>query len=127
MRKATTADVPRGSSSARERNLASPFPGNVPSEAIEVTSTSEFGGQVEFAGPSLTTTNVTVAMSSWACQSGGAEDGSCVSAAGAKFEWPVTLHIYTVGAGNAVGTQVAGLTKTFKDALPTVRKSRLHR
>lgn len=53
-------------------------------------------------------------MSSFACQSGGAEDGSCVSTAGAKFEWPVSLHVYTVGAGNAVGTQIAGLTKTFK-------------
>jgi hypothetical protein len=95
-------------------NLASPFPGNVPSEAIEATSTSEFGGQVEFAGPSLTTTKVTVAMSSWACQSGGAEDGSCVTSPGAKFEWPVTLRVYTVGAGNAVGTQIARLTKTFK-------------
>ncbi len=95
-------------------NIPSPLPGNVPSQAFEATSTSEFGGQIEIAGPSLTTTKVTVALSSWACQSGGAEDGSCVSAAGAKFEWPVTLHIYAVGAGNTVGTQVASLTRTFK-------------
>jgi hypothetical protein len=95
-------------------NFPTPFPGNVPSEAFQATSTSEFGGQVEFAGPSGTTTRVTVAMSSWACQSGGAEDGSCVTTPGAKFEWPVTLHVYTVGTGSAVGTQIAGLTKTFK-------------
>jgi hypothetical protein len=95
-------------------NLPSPLPGNVPSEAMEATSSSEFGGEVELAGPTLNNTKVTVAMSSWACQSGGAEDGSCVSAAGAKFEWPVTLHIYTAGPGDAVGTQIASLTKTFK-------------
>lgn len=95
-------------------NLPKPLPGNVPSEAIQATSTSEFGGQVEFNGPSLSTTKVKVAMSSWACESGGAEDGSCVSAPGAKFEWPVTLHVYNVGPGSSVGTQIAGMTKTFK-------------
>ncbi len=95
-------------------NIPAALPGNVPSEAFEATSTSQFGGEVQLAGPTLGTTKVTVALSSWACQSGGAEDGSCVSAAGAKFEWPVTLHIYTAGAGDAVGTQIASLTKTFK-------------
>jgi hypothetical protein len=95
-------------------NIPSPLPGNVPSEAIEATSSSEFGGEVQLAGPTADHTKVTVAMSSWACQSGGAEDGSCVSAKGTKFEWPVTLHIYTAGTGDSVGTQVASLTRTFK-------------
>lgn len=94
-------------------NIPSPLPGNVPSQAFEATSTSEFGGQIELGGANLSTDKVTVAMSSWACQEGGAEDGSCVSAPGAKFTWPVTLHIYAVGAGNTVGTQVGLLTKTF--------------
>lgn len=54
-------------------------------------------------------------MSSWGCQSGSwTGTPECVSAAGSKFEWPVTLHIYSVGTANAVGTQVAQLTKTFK-------------
>jgi hypothetical protein len=95
-------------------NLPSPLPGNVPSEAMEATSSSEFGGEVELAGPTLNNTKVTVGMSSWACQSGGAENGSCVSTRGAKFEWPVTLHIYTAGPGDTVGTQIVSLTKTFK-------------
>jgi hypothetical protein len=94
-------------------SIPSPLPGNVPSQAFEATSTSEFGGAVEIASPSKSTTRVTVAMSSWACQSGGAEDGSCVTAMGTKFAWPVTLHVYALGAGGTVGTQVAGLTKTF--------------
>lgn len=95
-------------------NIPSPLPGNVPSEAFEATSTSEFGGEVELAGPTLNSTKVTLAMSSWACESGGAEDGSCVSTKGAKYEWPITLHVYTAGAGDAVGAQIASLTKTFK-------------
>lgn len=95
-------------------NLPSPLPGNVPSEAFEATSTSQFGAEVELAGPTKNSTKVTVAMSSWACQSGGAEDGSCVSAMGSKFTEPVTLNIYTPGVGDSVGTQIASLTKTFK-------------
>jgi hypothetical protein len=95
-------------------DIPSPLPGNVPSQAFEATSTSEAGSEVQFAGASAATTKVSVALSSWACESGGAEDGSCVTAAGAKFEWPVTLHIYTVGLGNTVGTQIASLTRTFK-------------
>jgi hypothetical protein len=95
-------------------SIPTPLPGNVPSQAFEATSTSEFGGAVEIASPSKAITKVTVGMSSWACQSGGAEDGSCVTAMGAKFEWPVTLKVYDIGPGNSVGTQVAQLTKTFK-------------
>jgi hypothetical protein len=95
-------------------NIPATLPGNVPSEAFEATSTSQFGGEVQLAGPTLNSTKVTIAMSSWACQSGGAEDGTCVSASGAKFEWPVTLHIYAAGTGDTVGTQIASLTKTFK-------------
>ena len=95
-------------------SIPAPLPGNVPSLGFEATSTSEFGGAVQLASPSQTTTKVSVTMSSWACQSGGAEDGSCVSATGSKFEWPVSLHIYALGAGGTIGTQVASLTKTFK-------------
>jgi hypothetical protein len=95
-------------------SIPSPLPGNVPSQAFESTSTSEFGGAVEIASPSKAMTKVTVGMSSWACQSGGAEDDTCVSAMGAKFEWPVTLKVYGLGPGNSVGTQVAQLTRTFK-------------
>jgi hypothetical protein len=94
-------------------NIPSPLPGNTQSEAFEATQTSQFGGQVEFAGASATTTTVRVGMSSWACQSGTWQN-NCATTPGAKFQWPVTLHIYTVGTANAVGTQIAGLTKTFK-------------
>ncbi len=94
-------------------NIPSPLPGNVPSESFEATQTSQFGGQVELGGASLNTTQVKVAMSSWACQSGSWVSG-CLTTPGAKFEWPVTLHVYAVGADNSVGTEVARITKTFK-------------
>ncbi|HEY4452583.1 MAG TPA: hypothetical protein VGN13_13430 [Solirubrobacteraceae bacterium] len=95
-------------------SIPTPLPGNVPSLGFAATSTSEFGGAVQLAAPSQTTTKVSITMSSWACQSGGAEDGSCVSEMGSKFEWPLSLHIYALGVGGTIGTQVASLTKTFK-------------
>jgi hypothetical protein len=95
-------------------SMPSPMPGNVPSQAFEATSTSEFGSQIETAGPGTSKTSVKVGMSSWACQSGGAEDDTCVTVKGAKFVEPVTLHVYSVGPENSVGTLVASITKTFK-------------
>jgi len=95
-------------------SMPSPMPGNVPSQAFEATSTSEFGSEIEAAGPNASKLKVKVGMSSWACQSGSATDDSCTTVKGAKFEWPVTLHIYTVGPENSVGTLVASITKTFK-------------
>jgi hypothetical protein len=96
------------------KNIPSTFPGNSPSQAFEATSTSEFGGRVEVESATKDNTKVTVAMSSWACQSGGAEDGTCVTAAGATFSWPVTLKIYLPNPNGSVGPQIAQLTKTFK-------------
>jgi hypothetical protein len=111
---AVVAGAASASGTVIYNSIPSPLPGNVPSQAFEATSTSEFGSQVEFAGAGLTKTKVSVGMSSWACQSGGAEDDTCVTALHAKFEWPVTLHVFAVGPGNTIGTQVASLTKTFK-------------
>jgi hypothetical protein len=103
-----------GASTVIYNNFPTPFPGNVPSQAFQATQTSQFGGQVEFAGATATTTSVVVGMSSWGCESGSWFAHNCSTAAGAKFEWPVTLRIYTVGTLNAVGTKIAELTKTFK-------------
>jgi hypothetical protein len=96
-------------------SIPATLPGNVPSLGYEATSTSEFGGAVELAAPTQTITKVTLTMSSWACEKGGAEDGTCVTEAGAKFEWPVTLHIYALGGGGTIGPEVgSGVTHTFK-------------
>jgi hypothetical protein len=95
-------------------NIPSAFPPNTVSQAFEATQLGEFGGQVEFASAGLSKTKVTVAMSSWACQRGNWYEATCETDKGARFEWPVTLNIYSVGALNAVGTKVASLTRTFK-------------
>jgi hypothetical protein len=103
-----------GASTVIYNNLPSPWPGNVPSQAFEATQMSQFGGQVEFAGASAATTSVVVGMSSWGCESGSWFAHNCSTTPGGKFQWPVTLRVYTVGTANAVGTKIAELTKTFK-------------
>ncbi len=95
-------------------NIPSPFPGNVVSQAFEATSTSEFGGQVEFAATARKNPVVTVVMSSWACETGNWYEHTCVTTPGAKFEWPVTFSIYEAGPGNAVGQKIAAGSKVFK-------------
>src|ERR1039458_2715448 len=93
--------------------IQNPFPGNVASLAFEATSTSEFGGEVEFAHTARTSPIVTVELSSWACQNllSGKE---CKTAAGTSFEWPITLNVYEVGAGRAPGTLLATQTNSYK-------------
>lgn len=95
------------------KNILSPLPGNVPSQAFEATSTSEFGGQVAVSGASKDNTKVSVAMSSWACQSGNAVDGNCVKLNTETFPEPVTLKIYLAEADGSVGPKIAQVTQTF--------------
>jgi len=94
-------------------NIASPLPGSVPSLGYEATSTSEFGGQVSLAAGATKATSVTVGMNTWACQFGGAEDGTCGTERGAKFEEPVKLSIYKVGPENSVGPLIFTTHNTF--------------
>lgn len=101
-----------GATTVQYSNMPKPFPGNVPSVGFEATSAAELGGQVQFAG-AVTNPSITVGMSSWSCQSGGATDGSCVSASGSTYNWPITLNVYEVGPGNTVGAKIVTLTQTF--------------
>lgn len=81
---------------------------NLPSEAFEAQSVSEFGGALSLpAGKSIT--NFTVTMSSWACQSGNWSDGTCTTATGATFSQPITLNIYREDGTTSLGT----VTQTF--------------
>jgi hypothetical protein len=77
---------------------------------FQETETSEFGGQVEFAGLGRSKATVTTRLSSWACQSllGGT---SCKTRPGATFKWPITLRVYKVGAGNEPGEEVTSVTE----------------
>ena len=94
-------------------NFPKPLPGNIQSVGFQATSAAELGGQIELAGPARTNPIVVVGMSSWSCQSGGAEDGSCLSTSHSSYSWPITLNIYEVGAGGAVGNRIVTLTQSF--------------
>ena len=94
-------------------NLPKPLPGNVQSIGFEAESAAEFGGQVQFAGGAATNPIVTVGMSSWACQTGGVTDGSCVSATGSTYNVPITLNVYSVGPENSVGSKLVTVTQNF--------------
>lgn len=93
-------------------NIPTPLPGNVQSLGFQATSTAEFGGQIEATG-TIQNPTVTVGMSSWACQSGSATDGSCVSSAGSTFNVPITLNIYAVGPANTIGAKLVTVTQNF--------------
>jgi hypothetical protein len=104
--------------SAREvvyNNIVSPLPGNFASIGFGATQTSEYGGQVELAGAARKHPIVTAVMSAWACQEGSWAVGStCITPKpNKKFHWPLTLNIYSVGMGGAVGTKLASVTHTF--------------
>lgn len=94
-------------------NIPKPLPGNLVSVAFEATGTSEFGDRVHFAGTARSLTTVTVTMSSWGCGAGHWYSGDCVTATGATFSHPITLNIYKVGPGNAPGSVIGTITKTF--------------
>ncbi len=104
-----------GASEVIYSNLPSPLPGNFTSLGNEAYSMSEFGAQVQFAGAARKNPKVTVAMSTWACQSGGVYQDTCESPkTNKKFKWPITLNIYDVGPENTVGEKVGpSITKTF--------------
>ena len=92
-------------------NLIKPKPKNTPSEAFEATSTSEFGAAIKAAGTNRSNPNVTIVLSSWACQEGSGT--SCITHGNATFSWPVTVKIYELGPGSTVGPLVSETTKTL--------------
>ncbi|MGO9489954.1 MAG: hypothetical protein ACLQBB_13105 [Solirubrobacteraceae bacterium] len=95
-------------------NIVSPLPGNYASTAFAATSTSEYGGEVEFAGAARSHPIVTVAMSAWACEQGNWYAHTCSTPKPKKkFKYPLTLNVYNVGPGDTVGSKIASVTHTF--------------
>ena len=94
-------------------NRPSPLPGNIQSFGFECCQLSEVGGQIGFP-PSTPRRNPTVEvmMSTWACEKGFWGDNTCQSG-GSTFPEEVTLSVYEVGGGNAVGTKIGRTTQTF--------------
>ena len=95
-------------------NIPTPTPANVPSVGAEAYAFNELGGQVHFAGTNRRNPSVTVLMSSWGCQTGNWYSNNCSTTPGSGFTLPITLNVYTVRSGNAVGYQIATETQTFK-------------
>jgi hypothetical protein len=93
-------------------NIPSAVPGDLVSQAFEATSTSEFGGQVKFAGVRRHDATATIALSSYACQSGGG--ATCKTNGNANFMWPITLKVYEVGPSNTVGARIGSFTHLLK-------------
>ncbi len=107
------AAAPGASANVVYNNIPKPLPGNVVSQAFEATSTSEFGGQVSFASTQRNSPRLSVVMSSWGCQSGGASTGDCSTTPGAKFTEPIRFNVYRVGAGGEPGRLVGAVTHTY--------------
>jgi hypothetical protein len=97
------------------------LPGNVMSEGPEAYAYSELGDGLSLASEG-TLSQVTVVMSSWACQSGnwtGSFNGGpaiCATAPGATFSQPITVKVYAVqgtATAPAPGALLGTVTETF--------------
>jgi hypothetical protein len=93
-------------------STVTPLPGNLPSEGAEAFAFNEFGDGITFAGTSRSLVNVTITLSSFACQSGKWNTGNCISAPGATFNVPITVNIYNAGSP-LPGSQITTRTQTF--------------
>lgn len=86
-----------------------PMPPNMPSLGFEAYSLTSLGDRfVLKSGAPRTLHSIVVAMSSWACQTGGWNTLDCVTAANATFTHPITLRIY-----DASGNLLKSVTQTF--------------
>ncbi len=92
-------------------NIPSPTPKNTASIGFEATSTAEFGGAVGFSGTVRKNPQVSIVLSSWACQEGAGT--SCKTIGGATFNWPITVKVYNVGPEGSVGSLITESTKTL--------------
>ena len=95
-------------------NVPAPLPGNLPSVGFEATSTSEFGGLVEFAATQRREPAVTVVMSVWSCEFG--SGATCATVSGATFPQQITLNIYNMNAitHEPEGAPISTTQQTFQ-------------
>ena len=86
-------------------SIPTPLPPNVASAGFEATSTAELGNAVTLAPGNRHLDTITVVMSDWAKRSDWLTTGT-----DAGYTVPLTMNLYNVGAGSAVGTKFATLT-----------------
>jgi len=98
-------------------SIPKPLPPNVGSEGPEAYAFSELGdGFVLQGATGGTLGQVTVVLSSWACQSGNWFSGNCVTSNGATFSQSITVNVYPeslVGGVPTPGIKLASITQTF--------------
>jgi len=71
------------------------LPGNIPSYGGEAYSFNEIGNEVNLAPSTEPLTDVTVTMSSWACETGGWTGPTpCTTTPGQTYAVPITFNIY---------------------------------
>lgn len=93
---------------------ASPRVANLPSEAFEAQSVSQFGDEVTFAGVNRHLKTARITLSSWGCQQGHWYSGDCMTGHAATFSQPITLNIYNPpSSGYGTGSLIASTTHTF--------------
>lgn len=73
--------------------------GNVPSVGPEAYAFTNVGDEVSLGGKGRTLQSMSVAFSSWGCESGGWTTKDCVTTPGATFDVPITYKIYADSAG----------------------------
>src|SRR3954449_9570468 len=93
-------------------SIPSPLPGNLPSQPFQAQQVKELGDKVTFAGSARVLKDVTITMSSWACQSGAWNTSNCVSAPGATSSVPITVKLYASDTDAALGNSLASVTQS---------------
>ena len=96
--------------------IPTPLPPNLPSIGYEALSAGEFGGLIQFANGNstyiLTSATVVLSDQSYLANWSSAINGTTITSSG--FSLPITLNLYSVGAGNSVGGLIA--TQTISNA-----------
>jgi hypothetical protein len=97
-------------------SIPSPLPGNLPSLGYQATQTTEFGNEITTVRPNSPEKlkSFSVTMSSWACETGSATDGTCaINNKGDTFREPITLNLYNASTGGVPGSLIATQTNTY--------------
>ena len=100
-----------------DSTAANGSPTNLISYGPAAYSFKTIGDEVTFSGTARSLNNVTVTLSSWACQQGTWYDKNCVTQSGATFSQQITMKIYDAN-GYVPGTSPAIATSTQTFAVP---------
>jgi len=109
---AATAGTPK-TSVVYDSTAANGAPTNQVSYGPAAYQFSSIGDEVTLGSGARSLSNVTVTLSSWACQQGTWYDKNCVTQNGATFSQPITLSVYHVASDGSRGELIASKTQTL--------------